>query len=68
MIKILLACIALFWSFITLLYFIALYDKITKPAFKNLNAREYMILGSIILLIWIPIYFAYKKIIKKPSR
>jgi|GEM_PF-2361733 len=65
MIKFLLHFISLIWSGVTALYSVALYDKITKPPSKDLSVQEYLIVGCVIALLWILIYFSYKKTNKK---
>jgi MFS superfamily sulfate permease-like transporter len=55
----------IFSGLIILAYFSALYEKIIRPNFKNLNNKEFMWAGIIVLVLIIIDFFNHKTICKE---
>lgn len=57
----------LFFAFSLVIFFgyaTVLYEKIRHPNFKNLNSREFLILGAIIIVTGVADYFIIRRFIR----
>jgi hypothetical protein len=53
-----------FSFFVVFAYCVVLYEKITRPTFKNLSTGDFRTLGLVVLAILIADYFIIKRFLK----
>jgi hypothetical protein len=51
-------------SFVVILYFLALYEKISKPTFKNLSTDDFKSLGIAVFVILVLDYLIIERFLK----